>query len=82
MCLALPMKVIELLPPENAIVESDGISMEVSLKIVENVHRGDYVLVHTGFALEVLDLAEAKKTLEMLNELATTIKDFPEYPEY
>ena len=80
MCLALPMKVIKLLPSEMAIVGSDGISMEVSLKLVENVHIGDYVLVHTGFALEVLDLDEAEKTLETLKELAATVKGSPEYP--
>ena len=80
MCLALPMKVIEFLPSEMAIVGSDGISMEVSLRLVENVHKGDYVLVHTGFALEVLDLDEAEKTLETLKELAATVKDSPEYP--
>jgi len=69
MCLAVPMKVIKLLPHDRAIVEADGMSMEASLKLVENVKVGDYVIVHTGFALEVLDLKEAEKTLEIFNEI-------------
>ncbi|HUT63525.1 MAG TPA: HypC/HybG/HupF family hydrogenase formation chaperone [Anaerolineae bacterium] len=69
MCLAVPMKVMKLLPPDRAIVEADGMSMEASLKLVEKVKVGDYVIVHTGFALEVLDLEEAEKTLEIFNEI-------------
>ena len=75
MCLAIPMKVIELLPPDKAIVESDGISMEISLKLVDEVNVGDYVIVHTGFALEVLDLTEAEKTLEIFKEIAIAMRE-------
>ena len=78
MCLAVPMKVIKLLPHDRAIVEADGMSMEASLKLVEKVNVGDYVIVHTGFALEVLDLKEAEKTLELLNEIAMAERDFPD----
>lgn len=70
MCLAVPMKVTELLPGENAVVESDGVSMEISLKLVGAVNIGDYVVVHTGFALEILDPQEAKKTLDVFREIA------------
>ena len=70
MCLAVPMKVIELLPGENAVVESDGVSMQISLKLVGAVNIGDYVVVHTGFALEILDPVEAKKTLDVFREIA------------
>ena len=77
MCLAVPMKVMKLLPPDRAIVETDGMSMEASLKLVEKVNIGDYVIVHTGFALEVLDHKEAEKTLEILNEIAMAEKEFP-----
>ena len=76
MCLAVPMKVIKLLPPDRAIVEADGISMEASLTLVGKVNIGDYVIVHTGFALEVLDLKEAEKTLELFNEIAMAERDF------
>jgi len=78
MCLAVPMKVIKLLPHDRAIVEADGMSMEASLKLVEKVNVGDYVIVHTGFALEVLDIKEAEKTLELLNEIAMAERDIPD----
>ncbi len=80
MCLAVPMKVIELLPTDRAIVDSDGISMEISLKLVDKVNIGDYVIVHTGFALEVLDLTEAEKTLEIFKEIAVAMRE--EFPEH
>ena len=70
MCLAIPMKVIELLPPDRAIVEADGISMEASLMLIGEVNIGDYVIVHTGFALEVLEEKEAEETLKIFHEIA------------
>ena len=64
------MKVIELIPPDRANVEAEGISTVISTRLVENVSVGDYVIVHTGFALEILDVAEAEETLKLLRELA------------
>ena len=72
MCIAVPMKVVELIPPESAVVDMDGISMEISLSLVGNVNIGDYVIVHTGFALEILDTDEAENTLSLFNEIFTT----------
>jgi len=69
MCLAIPMKVVELIPPDKARVESGSVSLEISLMIVSDVAVGDYVIVHTGFALEVMDRTAAEETLEMLDEL-------------
>jgi len=72
MCLAVPMKVVDLQPNARARVESGGVSLDVSLELVENVSVGDYVLVHVGFALEVLDPESAEETLQALSELAGT----------
>ena len=69
MCLAVPMKIVEFVPPDRAIVETEGISTEISLRLVVGVNIGDYVIVHTGYALEVLDVAEAEKTLDLLRDL-------------
>ena len=69
MCLAVPMKVVELIPPDKAVVESEGVSMEISVVLVADVRVDDYVIVHTGFAIEILDLDEAEKTLSLLREL-------------
>ena len=64
------MKVIELIPPDRANVEAEGISTVISTRLIENVAVGDYVIVHTGFALEVLDVAEAEETLKLLQDMA------------
>jgi hydrogenase expression/formation protein HypC len=69
MCLGIPMRVVELLPPDKARVESGNVSMEASLILVDDVKVGDYVLVHAGFALEVMDLAAAEETIELLNQV-------------
>ena len=42
----------------------------MSLQLLPDAKVGDYVLVHAGFALERIDEEEAKKTLDLLNELA------------
>ena len=70
MCLAIPMKVTELVPPDKALVESGNVSMEVSVSLLDGVRVGDYVIVHTGFALETMDPAAAAETLDLLDELA------------
>ena len=69
MCLAVPMRVSQILGDGRAIAETDGVAMEVSLDIVGEVPVGTYVIVHTGFAIEVLDLEEAEKTLAVIGEL-------------
>ena len=74
MCLAVPMKITQLVPPDKAIVESEGVSTEVSTALLEDATVGDYVIIHTGFALEKLDLEEAEKTLGLLRELAESNK--------
>ena len=71
MCLGIPMKVTEILSPEKARVESGRVSMEVSLLLVDDVKVGDYVLVHAGFALEVMDVKAAEETLELLSQVAS-----------
>jgi len=70
MCLAIPMKVIELIPPDKALVETGTVSLEVSLQLVGDVTIGEYVLIHAGFALEVLDTTAAEETLQLLEEIA------------
>jgi len=70
MCLAVPMKVIEIKDGGQAIVETGDISMEISIQLLSDVSVGDYVIVHTGFALEKMDPKAAEETLSVLRELA------------
>lgn len=65
MCLALPVRVVELRADDQALVDLGGIRKEVSLSLVDNVAVGDYVILHVGYALTKLDPAEAEKTLAL-----------------
>jgi len=70
MCLAIPAKVIELDEQNLAVIEIGGVRKQVSLMLVDGVEAGDYVLVHAGFAIDKVDEAEARKTMDLLQELA------------
>lgn len=68
MCLAVPAKVIEVLEDERATVDLDGVQVQVSLALVDDVVAGDYVIVHVGYALNRLDPDEAARTLALFQE--------------
>lgn len=65
MCLALPARVIDLPEPGMALVDVGGVQKLISLALVDGVARGDYVIIHVGYALTRLDPAEAQRTLEL-----------------
>ncbi|MFN7346800.1 MAG: HypC/HybG/HupF family hydrogenase formation chaperone, partial [Betaproteobacteria bacterium] len=65
MCLALPVRVVELKGGDAAVVDLGGIRKEISLALVEDVRAGDYVVLHVGYALTKLDPDEAQRTLEL-----------------
>jgi len=74
MCLAVPMKVIEIEGPV-ARVEEAGVQREVRVDLVEGLKVGDYVIVHAGIAIDRLDPEEAQETLRLFAEI------FGEKPE-
>ena len=67
MCLAVPMK-IESIEGKVARASVPGGEYAARLDFLEEAKVGDYVLVHAGFAIEVMDEAEALKTLEVFEE--------------
>jgi len=69
MCLAIPARVIELRDGGNALVDLGGIRKEISLALVLEAKVDDYVIVHVGYALGLIDPQEALRTLEMFEEL-------------
>jgi hydrogenase expression/formation protein HypC len=69
MCLAIPARIIELREHDQAVVTLEGIQKTISLALIEGVSVGDYVIVHTGYALSKLDPIEAEKTLALFVEL-------------
>jgi hydrogenase expression/formation protein HypC len=68
MCLAIPalVKTIEGLEAD---VEIGGVSRKASIMLTPEVRVGDYVLLHTGHAISVIDEEEAEETLELLREI-------------
>ncbi len=68
MCLSVPAKILNIEGP-NAQATIGGSIINVSLQLVENIEIGDYVLVHTGFALEKIDAKTARETLAMLTSM-------------
>jgi hydrogenase expression/formation protein HypC len=68
MCLAVPLRIVAI-AGDLATVEMGGVMRQVSLVLTPEAQEGDYVLVHTGFAINVLDEAEARETLALLAEL-------------
>jgi len=70
MCLAIPGKVVEIdQKNEHATVDyGDGTKRKANVSLVE-VKKGDYVLVHAGFAIEVLNEKEAEETLNLFREM-------------
>ncbi len=70
MCLALPALVVELPDLETAIVDMGGVRKRISIALVPEARVGDYVIVHVGHAIGMLDEAEALATLALFAELA------------
>jgi len=68
MCLGIPMEVVEL-SNDSAVVELSNTRTVVSTALLEEVKVGDYVLVHAGFAIQVLDEGEALETLSLIREI-------------
>ncbi|MBN2442788.1 MAG: HypC/HybG/HupF family hydrogenase formation chaperone [Spirochaetales bacterium] len=68
MCLAIPMKVIE--KNENiGKVQTGNVTYDANFTLIPEVQIGDYVLIHAGFAIEKLDVAEAEETLDLFREM-------------
>ena len=68
MCLALPARVVELLPESEGLIDIGGVRKRISLELVTDVQPGDYVIVHVGYALQKLDPEEAARTLALFAE--------------
>ena len=69
MCLAIPA-LVKSISDREAEVEIGGVSCRISIWLTPEVRVGDYVLLHTGFAINVIDQEEAEETLRLLREMA------------
>ena len=69
MCLGIPGKIIEI-EKNVAKVDVGGLLRDISLDLCPDVSIGEYVLIHTGFAIQKVDAEEAEETLDLLTKLA------------
>lgn len=68
MCLGIPMRVVRI-EGGFAIVETARLQRRVNVEMVARLQKGDYVLVHAGFAIEKLDRERAEETLRIIDEI-------------
>lgn len=73
MCVAMPGEIIEL-KNDTAIVNFGKIQKEVMVTLIPDLKKGDYVLVHAGFAINKIEKEEALKTLEIFKELISSLE--------
>ena len=71
MCLAVPMKVVELREDGCGVADLDGSRQAVDLSLVSDPRVGDFVIVHAGFAIERLDPEEADARLALFAQMAS-----------
>jgi hydrogenase expression/formation protein HypC len=68
-CLAIPA-LIKSINGQQAVVDIEGVTRDVSLQLTPEAKVGDYVLLHTGYAISIIDPVEAEETLELLRQMA------------
>ncbi|MDD5338533.1 MAG: HypC/HybG/HupF family hydrogenase formation chaperone [Dehalococcoidales bacterium] len=69
MCLAVPA-LIKSKKGFQAVADIEGVTREISLQLTPEAKVGDYVLLHTGYAISVIDAQEAEETLKLLREMS------------
>ena len=69
MCLGIPGKVVQI-EKNVAKVDVGGLLRDISLDLCPEVSVGEYVLIHTGFAIQKIDEKEAEETLDLLRKMA------------
>jgi hydrogenase expression/formation protein HypC len=74
MCLAIPA-LIKSIENKEAEAEIGGITRRISLWLTPEARVGDYVIVHTGYAINILDQKEAEETLSLLEQIAQVGED-------
>ncbi|TET56517.1 MAG: HypC/HybG/HupF family hydrogenase formation chaperone [Promethearchaeota archaeon] len=69
MCLAIPGKILEI-DGNSALIDFDGIKQKVIIALIQNPEIGKYVIVHAGYAIEMMNEKDALESIEQWNELA------------
>ena len=74
MCLSVPAEVLEI-HGDRAKVSVGGATYTAGLQLVEDVQVGDYILMHSGYAIQKIDPEDAQETLEILREMASKVAE-------
>jgi hydrogenase expression/formation protein HypC len=74
MCLAIPAKIIDI-DNQMATVEVGGVSRQASVVLLPDAGLGDYVLMHAGFAISLVDEQEARETIRLFEELVASLNN-------
>lgn len=69
MCLGYPAKVIEILEDKRALVDYLGVRKNVNIALLKDVNVGDYILIHSGIAIEKIDQKEAEEIEKLFGEV-------------
>jgi hydrogenase expression/formation protein HypC len=72
MCLAVPAKITRIDGPGQGTASYLGSEVKVNLSLVPEAKRGDWVIIHAGFAISIMHAREARETLRLLREMAAT----------
>lgn len=68
MCLAIPGQIVDV-RDSTATIDMVGVRRDISLSLTPSAQVGDWVLVHAGFAIEVIDAEQAEETIQIVREL-------------
>ena len=74
MCLAIPARIKSIEDKEGEI-EIGGITCRISLWLTPEAKVGDYAIVHTGYAINILDQKEAEETLRLFEQIAKVAEE-------
>lgn len=74
MCLSIPAKILSI-EGKTARASVGGTIINVGLHMIDDIKEGDYVLVHTGFALQKISDDEAQETLKLIKEMEDISKE-------
>jgi len=72
MCLAVPAKITQLEESGHGTVDYMGSEVKANFSLVPKARLGDWVIIHAGFAISLLDEEEARETLQLFKEMADT----------
>ena len=72
MCLAIPSKIVDI-QGDVGTIDLEGVTRTINMALLDNAQIGDYVLVHAGFAISVIDEVEAAQSLDYIRELTEAV---------